>query len=412
MTALALAALLSAQERILDWARALEEADLSWAWGPVDLELGGELDLELYLYDDEAPGVSVEDAALRSDHYKRPGQADGPEGVGRLKLTLDGAWGERISWFLEGRVDHGAPFQEGEAIGARLEQAWARASLLEDPDLNLQLGKFAAPLGGFIPRHHPKDNPLVTFPLPYDHITTFMRPLDTTAGVLARRDRPDVKDWRVPIYREVYGVGGMVSGRSGPAAWDFALMNSAPATWAFDWNLHAGDFRTPNVYARGTWDFGPTTTLGISGSQGPYSRDDADGIPAGRDAGDFPQTLAGVDLRWASGDLDVYAEAIWTRFEAPRVDDLELWSGYVEAKYTILPGLFGAGRIARMAFGEIDDAAGESRQWDRNTWRIELGGGYFFTRNLFLKVTGQLNRQSGGHDPDDDLLAFQLGLTF
>jgi hypothetical protein len=391
----------------LDWARALDEADLSLTWGPLTLDVGGELDLELYVYEDEAPGVSVEDAALRSDHYERPGQADSPEGGGRLKLTVDGALGERIAWFFEGRIDHGAPFDEGEAVGARVEQAWAEAALVEAAALDLKLGKFAPPLGNFLPRHQPKQNPLVTWPLPYDHIVTFMQPSDTAAAVLNRRDRPDVKDWRVPIHREVYGWGGQLSGEWAPATWAVAVTNSAPGTWAFDWT---GD--VPTIYLRGTWAVDATTTLGASFSKGAYNKDDADGIPAGRDAEDFPQTLAGVDLQWASGDLDVFAELIWTCFEAPRVDDLELLSWYVEAKYTFTPGLFGAARLAQMAFGEIEDAFGEKKRWDRTTYRAELGAGYFFTRNLFLKATGQLNFQAGGREPDDDLFAMQLGLTF
>ena len=186
MMALALA--LALQD--FDWARDLEEADLSVTWGPLTMEFGGELDLELYVYEDEAPGVSVEDAALRSDHYKRPGQADSAEGGGRLKLTIDGALGERITWFFEGRIDHGAPFDEGEAVGARVEQAWAQAALVEDAALDLRLGKFAPPLGNFLPRHQPRQNPLVTFPLPYDQITTFMKPTDTAASYPARPGRP------------------------------------------------------------------------------------------------------------------------------------------------------------------------------------------------------------------------------
>lgn len=380
-----------------------------WSWGPADFSFGGELNLEAYVYDDEAPGVSVEDAPLRSNHYERPQQADGPEAGGRLKLTLDVQIGERLSAFVEGRVDHGAPFDEGEAVGARIEQAWARAGLLEAAALDLQLGKFAPPLGNFLPRHEPRRNPLVTFPLPYDHVTTFMRAGDTTSAVLNRRDRPDVKDWRVPIYREIYGWGAQLGGEVPPFTWAAALFNSAPGTWAFDWNERPD---VPTLYLRGTWAVDPTLTLGASFSRGPYEKDDADGVPPGREAGDFPQTLAGVDAAWASGDVEIHAELIWSRFEAPFIDDLDLLSGYVEAKVDVAPGVFVAARLAQMAFGEIEDAAGESRRWDRGLYRAELGGGYFFTRSLWVKVTGQLNRTSGGREPDDDLLAFQLGLEF
>ena len=78
------------------------------------------------------------------------------------------------------------------------------------------------------------------------------------------------------------------------------------------------------------------------------------------------------------------------------MDDLGLWSWYVEGKYTFLPGLFGAARLAQTIYGTADDAAGAAHQWARNQYRAEFGGGYFFTRNFFAKATMQLNYTSGG----------------
>ncbi|HLY09807.1 MAG TPA: hypothetical protein VKW04_10925, partial [Planctomycetota bacterium] len=133
---------------------------------------------------------------------------------------------------------------------------------------------------------------------------------------------------------------------------------------------------------------------------------------AGKDTGDYPQTVAGVDLSYAIGAVEIFAEAYWTQIQAPLLDNLELWAWYVEGKYTFLPGLFGAVRVAEMVFGSIDDAAGVSHRWDRNLARVEVGGGYFFTRNLFLKATMQVNHQMGGREPHDNLFMLQMGLTF
>jgi hypothetical protein len=402
------------------WARRLDDLDLSWSWGDFEFELSGALTLEAFLFNDETSGISLEQAPLRQEKsgfptdtaYKRTRVEDGPEAGGRLQLFLDGFYREWLAYFVEARVDHGAPFREHAAIGARLEQYWLRVSVPDHPALHFQAGKFSAPIGNFLPRHAPRENPLTTFPLPYDQVTTFMYKLDTAAVVLGRRDRPDVKDWRVPIWQEVYGTGAMGFGKTGAFSYAVAVMNSAPGTWAFDWDYHSGDFKDPNVYLRGQYAFGPGAKVGTTWSRGPYDREDADGIPSGRDSGDFPQTLAGVDVEFSRGDLDVFAEVYWTRFAAPFIDDLELWSWYAEAKYTFLPGLFGAARLAQMIFGEIEDATGESRQWDRNVSRVEVGGGYFFTRNFFVKATGQLNYTMGGREPNDHLLMLQVGLTF
>jgi hypothetical protein len=397
---------------LLGWARSLDDLDLSVAWGDFSAELHGLLDLELLVFGKEAPGLSLEDPPLRSNTYKRTRVEDGPEGVERFTLILDGAFQDWLSYDVEARIDHGAPTEEGEAVGARLEQYWLRGSIPQSALAHLQLGKFSAPIGNFIPRSMPNKNPLTTFPLVYDQVTTFMKKSDTLATLLARRDRPAVKDWRVPIYREVYGVGGMIFGTWEKLIYAVALLNSAPASWPFDWPLHAGDFRNPNTYLHVAYAIDPRLSVGASASRGPYDREDANSIPAGRDTGDFPQTLAGVDLHYALGALDIFAEAYWTEFKTPLVDGLELWSWYLEGKYTFLPGLFGAARLAQTIYGTASDATGAAHQWDRNLYRVEFGGGYFFTRNFFVKATMQLNHTSGGREPHDQMLMMQLGLGF
>src|SRR6185295_11039649 len=260
--------------------------------------LSGELDLELLVFGKEAPGIALEDAPLRSNHYKRTRTEDGPEGVERLTVILDGAFQDWLTFNVEARVDHGAPAEHGEAVGARFEQYWVRGTVPGSTLFNLELGRFAAPVGNFIPRSLPRKNPLTTWPVMYDQVTTFMKKTDTVATLLGRRDRPAVKDWRVPIYREVYGVGGMLFGAWEKLSYWVAVTNSAPAEWAFDWPLHAGDFRDPVCYLRATYAVDPRVTVGASVSRGPYDRRDAGGIPAGRTTGDYPQTIAGVDARY------------------------------------------------------------------------------------------------------------------
>jgi len=415
MIALLVAACLTVQDEptdLFDWARKLDDLDLSVTWGDFTAELSGELDLELLVFGKEAPGISLEDAPLRSNHYKRTRQEDGPEGVERLTVAIDGAFQEWLNWRVEGRVDHGAPAEEGEAVGARLEQYWWRFSIPDVSLVHLQLGKFAAPIGNFIPRSIPQKNPLTTWPIVYDQVTTFMKKTDTVATLLARRDRSAIKDWRVPIYREVYGTGGMLFGTWEKLSWWFAVTNSAPAEWVFQWPYHAGDFRDPVYYGRASYAIDPRVTVGASVSRGPYDRRDAGGIPAGRDTGDFPQTIAGIDVHYQFGHLNVYAEAYWNRFKTPNTGPLDLWCWYVEGKYSFLPGLFGAARFGQYVYGEVDDAGGVARPWGRNLNRAELGGGYFFTQNLFVKGTLQLNYTSGGREPNDHMFMMQLGLTF
>ncbi|HLY08293.1 MAG TPA: hypothetical protein VKW04_03200, partial [Planctomycetota bacterium] len=272
MIALALAACcaLAPQDEpagAFDWARALDDLGLSVAWGDFSAELTGELEADLLVFGEEAPGTTLEDPTLRSNHYKRTRQEEGREGLWRFSLFLDGGYQSWLTYEIEGRVDQGEPAKSGEDVGERLEQYWVRGTLPDSTLVNLELGKFAAPLGNFIPRSSARKNPLTTDPLVYDQVTTFMKKSDTPATVLGRRDKPAVKDWRVPIYRELYGVGGMAFGTWKDLTVSLAVMNIAPASWVFQWPLHAGDFRDPNYYVHLSYAADASLSVGTSFSR-------------------------------------------------------------------------------------------------------------------------------------------------
>lgn len=391
----------------LDWARSLDELDLSWQWGEFAFKVSGELDLEAYFFGDESSGVTAEDSAVRSDKYSRSARPDSPEFGGRLRTFLDGTFRDWLEFSIEARAD-GTTSVSGEG-GARLEQYWARANALQgESPLSFQVGKFAAPVGNFIPRSSSKRNPMATWPLPYDHLTALTSLEDTVPGILVRRDAPDVKDWYVPIWREVYGTGVMGFGTWGDLTVHLALLNSAPGTLPFDWDRKAGDPDFYTFYFRAVYPLDVTTKVGTSWSRGAFEKSD----PNTGDAEDEPQTLFGLDIEFATGHLEMFAEAYWTRFETPLLKELDLWTWYVEAKVAVTASLYGAVRLAQMYFGEAEDGAGESHQWDRDVSRVEVGGGYLFTPNFFVKSTLQLNYQMGGREPNDHLLAMQVGLTF
>lgn len=396
----------------LDWVRSLEDLDLSVRWGEFEAKVTGELNFRAYYYGREAPGISVEEAALRADHYDPSRLPDGPELGGRVLLFLDVFYQDWLTLSAEFRGDRGIAAERGEEWDARVEQYWFRVSPEAVP-VELQAGKFAAPVGNFIGRHAPRSNPLTTFPLPYDHVTSYTSLRDTPASVLARRDRADRKFQRVPIWEEVYAHGLMLFGGAEGVNGAVAVMNASPGSWGYDWDLDRRDFRDPTLYLRLSYAPGPAARFGFSWARGPHTKvDDDRTVPAGEHSGDFDHTLAGLDASFSAGHLDLFAEVYFSRFESPNVEDLDLWTGYVEGKVTVLPGLFAAARVGYIRFGHVDDASGASRQWDRDVARYEAGGGYFFTRNLFLKGTYQVNDTRGGRDPNDNLLMTELVLTF
>jgi len=390
----------------LDWARTLGDLDKRVSWGDLDLQIGGETILEFLAWSgSDAPGVAVEGPALRSGRYRRSHPPQSPVFDGWLDLTLDAWYQKWVAAFVQGRLD-GTTAGQG-VVGERVEQAWIRFMIPEEPAASLEVGKFAAPIGNFIERSDPRKNPLTTWPLAYDYVTAFAGLKEGRAALVANRTAPTFYDWYVPIWEEVYGTGAMESGSLKNLSYAVAVMNAAPGTQPDAWTFRAGDFRYPNVYAHASWSPDITTRIGLTGSRGPFEHDNGPGTPPGEHAGQWPQTLAGVDLSFSKGSLEVWAEAYWTRFESPAVRRLDLWTWYVEAKYTFLPGLFGALRVAQITF---DDALGH--QWDTDQTRVEVGGGYFFTRNLFLKATVQVNVETGAGDRPQAMLMLQLGLTF
>ena len=396
----------------LDIFRDIDEADLSW-WPTEDVgfEFSGSTIHELHFFGDDPPGLTVEDPSLRDYRHHRfhnvaMDEADSPSYLYRLDAWVEAFFGEFVSAAAQGRLDRG-PISASEHShwGVRLEQAWVDIGI---PEFSGRAGKFSAPIGSFIPRHEPKDNPFITFPLPYDHMTNNKHNNDTTAMILGRQNVRDVKDWRSFLWREMYGYGVMLFGSTEEWEYAAAMMTQSPSSWPWEWERNAFDFIDPNFMGRLAFKPDIAWKVGMSGSHGGWQKD----VP-GFAGGDDPQLLVGMDVSWAEGDWEVWAEGFYNKWEHPLADDLTAWSYYIESRYQILPGFYVAGRVGQMFFDNIRDGAGAVRQWDRNHTRYEAALGYFFTRNFWIKFNGQQNHTAGGRfEPDDWLLSLQLGTTF
>jgi hypothetical protein len=408
---LALAPLQDPEGDVFEWARQLDELDLGWRWGKFQAEVSGLQDLEVFVFGDDAPGIAMEDPALRDGDYESDHWSDSPAVLARTALFLDMFYDDWLEASVELKF-MGTTGADGD-FAFLAEQYWIRA--IAAPELKFELGKFAAPLGNFIPRSSSRKNPLTTWPLVYDLPTSLRGPGDSDNWLRIHRDDPDVKNWIVPVWREVYGTGAMVFGAHGDLSWQLAVQNSAPGTLMEDWDAEAFDPDFFAFYVHAAWQLDMTTQVGVSFTQGPYAKQRyANGAPGMTDVlniEDFDQTMAGIDLAYSLGHLELFAEVYWCRFECQNIEDLELWTWYVEGKYTLLPGLWAAARVAQMSFSDITDVDGRFA-WDRSVSRVELGGGYLFTDNFFVKLTGQLNYHAGGPEPDDHMLMLQVGLGF
>src|SRR5438876_337199 len=118
--------------------------------------LSGTLDLEIYHFEQPAPGLI--DSSI--DTLFNP----------RLTLFLDTQVGSQIYFFAQSRLDRGFdPSNHGAQI--RFDEYALRITPWEDGRFTLQAGKFATVVGNWVPRHLSWDNPFINAPLVYENVT-------------------------------------------------------------------------------------------------------------------------------------------------------------------------------------------------------------------------------------------------
>ncbi len=400
---LLLAALLCCQDDDKGFLR-LHEADIGIHGETVDLSLSGIVDTEVYFVRKAPPGLIFEE--------------HDPLWNGRGTFFLDLSVGDHLFGFAQARADNGFDPHYDESLQMRLDEWFARYSTdTGGVSLSLQAGKFATPIGNFVPRHDSMHNPLVRSPLPYDFMNTLGDggPPPPNNAFITRRDlATDLKHkWTTMIWGPLYGRGAMVFASAG--RWDarVAFTNTAPGERPPEWNWNHDDLHDMGWSGRVGWNPFIGFKLGLSGAYGPYLRHVAQSLmPPGTHTQDYAQKLVGIDLEYSLGHLILFGEAFASEWEAPVINgDLRAFSWYVEAKYKILPGLFVATRLNQMLFNRIPTSNG-SMTWDRDTTRIEFGAGYFVFVNLLVKAQYEFNVQRGPSDPKDDLGSLSVSMSW
>src|SRR6476619_3268150 len=120
------------------------------------VRLSGTLDLEIYNFEQPAPGLI--DSNI--DTLFNP----------RLTLFLDAQIGSQIYFFTQARLDRGFDHSD-QGAQVRLDEYALRITPWADGRFTLQLGKFGTVVGNWVPRHLSWDNPFVDAPLVYENIT-------------------------------------------------------------------------------------------------------------------------------------------------------------------------------------------------------------------------------------------------
>ena len=329
--------------------------------------LSGTLDLEIYHFEQPAPGLI--DSSI--DTLFNP----------RLTLFLDAQVGSQIYFFAQSRLDRGFdPSDHGAEV--RLDEYALRITPWEDGRVNLQAGTFATVVGNWVPRHLSWENPFINAPLIYENVTPIrdksapFSPLGFIQGLYYYEKYA----FNPVIWGPSYASGFSVSGRLGRFDYAAEMKNASLSSRPESWHVTEVGFENPTFSGRAGFRPNEAWNFGLSASEGPYFRPEAEStLPPGRDIGDYREFVLGQDASFAWRHLQLWAEFYEARFEVPRVGDADTFAYYVEAKYKFTPQLFGAIRWNQQLFATISDGKGNNVRWSQDLARIDIAATYRFT---------------------------------
>jgi hypothetical protein len=366
----------------------------------VRARLSGTLDLEIYHFEQPPPGLINSSI----DTLFNP----------RLTLFLDTQVGSQIYFFAQSRLDRGFdPSNHGAQV--RLDEYAARFTPWDDGRFNLQVGKFATVVGNWVPRHLSWENPFINAPLIYENVTPIqdkfapVSPLNFIYGLYYYEKYA----FNPVIWGPSYASGISVSGRLDRFDYAVEMKNASLSSRPESWNVTENGFEHPTFSARAGFRPNEAWNFGLSASEGPYFRREAEPtLPPGRDIDDYREFVLGQDASFAWRHLQVWVEFYEARFEVPRVGDADTFAYYFEAKYKFTPQLFGALRWNQQLFGNISNGYGRSVRWSQDLGRIDVAAGYRFTTHTQLKLQYSFQQETTGPGDDNHLIAAQLTVRF
>jgi hypothetical protein len=361
----------------------------------VRAQLSGLADFEFFRIDQPPPGLID-----TKDHFLfNP----------RLSLFLDAQIGRHVYFFAQLRADRDFDPSD-QAAQVRLDEYALRVSPWGDGRLDLQIGKFATVVGNFVERHLSWENPFITAPLPYENLTA-VSDMDAPASFQAFVSGfVPTEDYNIPlIWGPNYASGASAAGRIDKFEYAVEIKNSALGSRPKSWDATQIGFENPTFNGRVGFQPNEAWNFGFSASNGPYFRPEAaPTLPPGRSIGDYRELLLGQDISFAIHHLQLWAEFYETRFEVPRVGNVDTFAYYFEGKYKFTPQLFVALRWNQQLFATVN-GDGDSARWGRNIWRIDSAIAYRFTPHTQLKLQYSLQDESGRFS---HMLAAQFTVRF
>ena len=366
----------------------------------VRARLSGTLDLEIYNFEQPAPGLI--DSNI--DTLFNP----------RLTLFLDAQIGSQIYFFAQSRLDRGFdPSDHGAQL--RLDEYALRVTPWQDGRFTVQIGKFATVVGNWVPRHLSWDNPFINGPLVYENVTAIQdkyaafSPLEFIYSPYYEGKYA----FNPVIWGPSYASGISASGQLGKFDYAVEMKNASLSSRPESWYVTENGFENPTFSGRFGFRPNEAWNFGLSASEGPYFRREAEPtLPPGRDIDDYREVVLGQDVSFAWHHLQLWAEFYEARFEVPRVGNADTFAYYIEAKYKFTPQLFGAIRWNQQLFSTISDGYGHNVNWSPDLGRIDIAAAYRFTPHMQLKLQYGFQHETSSPGDDNHLFAAQFTIRF
>ncbi len=334
----------------------------------------------------------------------------------RLRLAAELQLATAASVVAEVRSDNlGSP---------RVYALYLRLRPWAEREFDLQAGTVPPVFGALPRRRYAFDNPLPSLPLAYQYLTDLRADAipATAEQLVAERGRGWLVRYPVGSDSEAPGVPLVNAER-----WDTGVQaRLGREPWSLALALTRGTLSRPRLRddndgiqlsARLAFKPEAALTVGLSGAIGEFLTGQvSEGLPA-LVHGHYRQQALGADLEFARGYWILRAEAVWSRWRLPALEEsrieapLDALGAYLEARYKVRPGLYLAGRIEHLGFSSVATTQGR-QSWDAPVTRVEAGAGYALRRDLLLKTSWQHNRRDGGMVRSNDLLSAQVSLWF
>jgi hypothetical protein len=346
--------------------------------------------------------VAPKDVGYFNDHeYGR-----GALRLARVRLTAEWRIRRTLAALGEVRYENG---DHPRLYGLYLRlRPWSRGPL------DLQAGQVPQLFGAYPRRSYAADNTLIGEPLAYQYLTA----MRDDAGPAAVDDllRMRARGWRT---RYPLGSSSASAGLAtiNTQRWDVGVQ--ARLSWArieAAAGVTKGSLGNPrvnddndgkNVVFHAAWRPRMGLVLGVSAAQGRYLARELEASLGRR-----RQRALGADGEYSRGRTVLRTE--WVRFGwgAPFADyDLAGWSGLVEARVKLIPGLNVAARADRIAFDRILAPRGWT-PWEYAVSRVEAGASFAPARHILLKAEWQHNERDGGTVRHESFVAAQALVWF